>query len=122
MRRTFYSRNGASGGSELFEILTDGSTVWVSTPEVTIGRFSRRGVDVHSRVASLPMPELATSLMALTSLLRRYADLEREVFRPPSSHQDLEALFASWDEEEPDDALIGVFDEAVASLTRSESE
>ena len=30
-----------------FEITTDGKTVWINTPGVCLGRFSKTGVDVH---------------------------------------------------------------------------
>lgn len=33
--------------NQLFEIYTDGTTVWVNGPGVCLGRFGPRGVDVH---------------------------------------------------------------------------
>ncbi len=41
-----------STSGRLFEIVTDGSTVWVNADDgMSVGRFGRRGVDVHRDVA-----------------------------------------------------------------------
>lgn len=37
--------------SPLHEIITDGRTVWVNSPEVCLGRFGPNGVDVHNDTA-----------------------------------------------------------------------